>query len=160
MSRIDDYVDALRRSLPATTRDELSEKMKVELGYPVSIGIVDGALAYVRKRGEELEWTVPHVKRGVPGWGEENRYFRLPAERSGRFALTQERRDHHDAGLNSTVQTFTTQAGNLQTQVTMLAEHETLRVHRQYIEYIGDMLESVSRGMRRLQNIVAEKRAA
>lgn len=42
----------------------------------------------------------------------------------------------------------------------LFTEHEGLRVHKQYVEHIGDMLESVSRGMRRLQRIVNEKRAA
>src|SRR5262245_16605589 len=101
MARIDDYVEALRRSLPADTREDLQEKMKADLGYPISIGSVDVALGVARWRAREglQDWTVPHAKRGIPGWGEENRFYRLPANATARFALTEERRDNHDAGL-------------------------------------------------------------
>src|SRR4029077_2044618 len=87
MTRFDKIVEALWRALrqPATTVEELTERVSTIMGESVSEAMVNTSIAHLRKNSAASMWTIPHVKRGVANENgdDDGRYIRVSVDRDG-----------------------------------------------------------------------------
>jgi hypothetical protein len=158
--RTDRFIEALAQSLPATTRQELAEKIGRKLHRTVTRAMVDCGLYYVRKNAEELRWTIIYVKRGSPGSDDDNRFFILDLDKNPDYVIDDQDRSHIDNGTHSTVSTICHMSANLQTMLEAASKHERLGVHREYFDDFSETLGYLSKRAARLLKQIDSKRAA
>jgi hypothetical protein len=125
---MDKIIDAIWLALrkPATTYEELAERVSTSMKERISASDISNALAYLRRNALEYGWTVPHVKRGAPvdgnaieDDGDDGRYFRCLIDRDGTFFFDDDAAAsaHFKRGAEATLNQIVTLSKN---SVTML----------------------------------------
>jgi len=124
-TRLDRIIDVMHDVLPATTYEEIAEKVSRRMREHVSVGIINNAIARLRRNSGGYGWTIPHVRRGTPTDTGENRLFALPVDRDGVYILdvSPEARAHLDAGSHSTMQHTATMTLNHTNALRIAATH-------------------------------------
>jgi len=138
---------------PATTYEELAVRIENRTGERVNRGMVAQAVTYLRSNTEEYGWTVPHVKRGPAGGGDDGRYFRMLLDHKNGYHFVEkpEQLEHMERGTLSTLRQTVTMS---KAQITMLkGAHENLRSHKMRAE-LKDTIEDYEYATRRMERIV------
>lgn len=111
-TNLDTLIDDLFTVLPARDYEQIAQKLTKKRHKPVSFNAVMGALAALRADPGHYGWTVPHVKRGSPTAGEEERYKAVLVKSDGSIEFGPgDYRDVH-AGCRSTVASIAQMAAN------------------------------------------------
>lgn len=92
-------INALFKALdmgPATSREEIAQRMSGFLGEDVSVSRVDAAKAFVNENQNFFGFMVHYAQTG-PNPSKSDRFFILPVDRTG-VALTPDQKAAHAAG--------------------------------------------------------------
>jgi hypothetical protein len=119
--KLDPLIDEIYSVLPADTCATIQAKLE-EAGVTVSIHMVNYAIKHLRRNSAHYNWTIPHVKRGIPISGEEERYFSVRVEATGRM-VTNGNNINLRQGVTSTVKQLTTEAFNNARSLEAFAGH-------------------------------------
>lgn len=129
-TRLDRIIDVIHDVLPCTSYAEIAMKVSRKMRETISAGIINNAIARLRRNSAGYGWTIPHVRRGTASEEGENRYFALPVDRDGVYILdaSPENRAHLDGGSAATMSHVATMMLN-QTNALMIAATHTRSVN-------------------------------
>lgn len=104
-TRMDRAIDGLFQILPATTHEDIAERLGKYLRRHVKVSEVGRILLHLRNHCDEYGWTVPHAKRGKHAFTEEGfRFFHVLVERGRDAAFDDDHEGQLMGGLKSTTQ--------------------------------------------------------
>lgn len=101
----DNYVNAIWNTLPTKSIKDIASGMSRELGKKVSYETANNWLHYIRIH-PELDWTVPHAKRGKIG--DDMRFFAVQRNHEDDPPFDTDRQRLFQDGIEGTVSNITT----------------------------------------------------
>jgi hypothetical protein len=142
--------DIFMRGLPADTYDEIATRVGS------NVGLVNNALSAVRADPKKYGWTVPHVKRGLPGADDAMRLYPVLVSPDGKHDFDYATSGVHlMAGLQCTVMSTSTQARNEMQALNMTTEYITEPVLLRRIFRLSNALAMVEKEAQELLSELA-----
>jgi hypothetical protein len=139
------------------TYSDLTSKINEKLdgsGVYLNIGRVATAMAHLRKNCGQYGWTIPHIKRGVPNVGEEERIFYTLVDKGGNFWVSEGDRENLNRGMNSTVQQVVTEVINSAKALDGISLHVRSRLYAERMKDWADDLRYIARKGKALLRLV------
>jgi hypothetical protein len=124
-TKVDELIEVIFDLLPATSYEEIATGATRKLRRPISVGLVNNAIARLRSNSAHYAWTIPHVKRGNAKESDEGRYIALLVDRDGHYELDQnpDASRHIYNGIGGTIQQTATMMGNATAAIEIAATH-------------------------------------
>ena len=148
------YLEALFQVLPASSGEEIRQKMSKYLGQVLTLALVQKVLKYLRRNALEQGWIVPYVDGPSS-----SRYFVVLVEKDGTFYFDEETRTSFDSGALSKLRMAQRIVTTLSLQFEISGQYERSPVRKTYLRDHAENMRVESRRLARdCGEIEAEQR--